>query len=172
MDEIPNLKNKKFLNFDSTVFLQNMYYYKFNIQIAEGLKLTNKWPGTKSCKFKFFQSAQKVKQFRIKNIPWWRFDCKIKRHIELDGGWHFSYLMNPDAISNKISRFSHEIQHVLKGTNYDENKLKDKDLINEKILKLQDPYGRDNIKLIKVNLDYTFPREILDNKKKYLDYIV
>ena len=32
VDEIPNLENKKFMNFDSTVFLQNMYYYKFNIK--------------------------------------------------------------------------------------------------------------------------------------------
>ena len=172
VDEIPNLKNKKFLNFDSAVFLQNMYYYKFNIQVTEGLKLTNKWPGTKSCKFKFFQSAQEVRKLRVKSIPWWRFDRKIKRHIELDGGWHFSYLMNKDSISDKISRFSHEIQHVLKGTAYDENKLKNKDLINEKILKLKDPYGRDNIKLIKVNLDDTFPKEILKKKEKYLDYIV
>ena len=30
-DEIPNLKNKKFLDFDSAVFLQNMYYYTSSI---------------------------------------------------------------------------------------------------------------------------------------------
>ena len=32
-DEIPNLENEKYKNFDSTVFLQNMYYYKFNIHL-------------------------------------------------------------------------------------------------------------------------------------------
>ena len=32
VDEIPNLKNKKLLNYDSAVFLQNMYYYKFNLK--------------------------------------------------------------------------------------------------------------------------------------------
>jgi beta-1,4-mannosyl-glycoprotein beta-1,4-N-acetylglucosaminyltransferase len=53
VDEIPNLENKKFMNFDSAVFLQNMYYYKFNIHLSKGLKWRNKWAGTKSCKFKF-----------------------------------------------------------------------------------------------------------------------
>ena len=31
VDEIPNLKNEKFKTVDSTVFLQKMFYYKFNI---------------------------------------------------------------------------------------------------------------------------------------------
>lgn len=171
VDEIPNLKNKNFLKFDSTVFLQNMYYYKFNIHYSEGLKWSNKWPGTKSCKFKFFNSAQKVRQFRVKKIPRWRFDQKIKRYIEKDGGWHFAYLMNTDEISKKISRFSHEIEHLLKNTDYNEVSLQNKNLINKKILNLEDPYGRKNVKLKKVILDDSFPNEVIKNQKKYSDYI-
>ena len=52
-DEIPNLKNEKYKNFDSAVFLQKMFYYKFNINAYEGLKFKNKIACTKSCKFKF-----------------------------------------------------------------------------------------------------------------------
>ena len=77
-DEIPNLKNKKFLDFDSTVFLQNMYYYKFNIHFYKGLKWNNKSAGTRSCKFKFFETGEQMRRYRVKNIPWWRFDRKIK----------------------------------------------------------------------------------------------
>ena len=32
-DEIPNLESEKYKKFDSTVFLQKMYYYKFNIHL-------------------------------------------------------------------------------------------------------------------------------------------
>lgn len=172
VDEIPNLKNNKFKEFDSTVFLQNMYYYKFNIHYHSGLKWSKKWPGTKSCKFKFFKTAQQVREFRVKKIPWWRFDRKVKRYIEHDGGWHFAYLMDTKQISKKISRFSHEIEHLLKDQNYDENKLKDIELIKKKILKLEDPYGRNDVKLMKVNLDKSFPEEILKNQKKYSNFII
>ncbi len=118
VDEIPNLESKKFINFDSTVFLQNMYYYKFNIHLSKGLKWKNKWAGTRSCKFKFFQSAQNVREFRVKNYPWWRFDRKIKRYIEFNGGWHFSFLMDPQLISKKISINTQELDHVLQTKEY------------------------------------------------------
>ena len=56
--------------------MQNMYYYKFNIHYHKGLKWKNKWPGTKSCKYKFFESAQEIRGFRNKEIPKWRIDKK------------------------------------------------------------------------------------------------
>ena len=171
-DEIPNLKKSNFLKYDSTVFLQKMYYYKFNIHYSEGLKWSNKWPGSKSCKYKYFNNAQEVRRFRVKKIPWWRFDKKIKRYIEFDGGWHFAYLMDANQISKKISRFSHEIKHVLQTNEYDKISLTNEKIINNKILKLEDPYGRKNIKLAKVEIDNSYPKEIFENKDKYADYII
>ena len=100
-----------------------MYYYKFNIHLYQGLKWNNKVAATKSCKFKFFESVQKVRKFRVKNIPWWRFDRKIKRYVEKNGGWHFSYLMNSEEISLKLSRFKHEIDHLKKNSPYNIDNL-------------------------------------------------
>ncbi len=170
-DEIPNLENEKYKNFDSTVFLQNMYYYKFNIHLYEGLKWNNKVAATKSCKFKYFESVQKVRRFRVKNIPWWRFDKKINRYVENDGGWHFSYLMSPIEISSKLKRFEHEIAHLKKNSGYDMDELVNVNKIENKILSLQDPYDRKDIKLKKVKIDNTFPDYIVKNIKNLTDYI-
>ena len=172
VDEIPNLKNDKFKKFDSAVFLTNMYYYKFNLHVYDGLKWSNKWPGTRSCKFKFFKTAQNTRNFRVKNIPRWRIDQKIKRYVVKDGGWHFSFLMNSRDISSKILRFSHEVEHVKKGSNYNLNKLTNIKSIENRITNLVDPYERQEIKLRKVKLDSSFPDYIYNNKKKLLKYIV
>ena len=172
VDEIPNLKNKKFKEFDSAVFLTNMYYYKFNIHVYSGLKWSNKWPGTKSCKFKFFKSAIKLRELRVKNIAWWRFDQKIKRYVVKNGGWHFSFLMNSKEISSKLKRFSHEIEHVKQGSSYNLKNIINIDNIESRISNLIDPYERKDIKLKKVKLDNSFPKYIIKNAEKLSDYIV
>lgn len=171
-DEIPNLENEKFKNFDSAVFLQKMFYYKFNINAYEGLKFKNKIACTKSCKFKFFKSFQQVREFRVKNIPWWRFDKKIKRYVEEDGGWHFSFLMNSEDIRSKLSRFEHEIKHLKKEDEYKLIDLMDIKRIENNIINLKDPYDRDHVKLKKVKIDESFPKYILENKNKLNEFII
>ncbi len=171
VDEIPNLESKKFINFDSTVFLQNMYYYKFNIHLSKGLKWKNKWAGTRSCKFKFFQSAQNVREFRVKNYPWWRFDRKIKRYIEFNGGWHFSFLMDPQLISKKISINTQELDHVLQTKEYNISDFNDEKKIKERIENMMDIYGRRTINLKKVEIDESYPRVIRENIIKYKKWI-
>lgn len=171
-DEIPNLKDDKFKNYDSAVFLQKMYYYKFNINVYEGLKFKNKIACTKSCKFKFFKSFQQVRQFRVKNIPWWRFDQKIKRYVEKDGGWHFSFLMNSKDIKYKLSRFEHEIKHLKKEDGYILSDLMDIKRIKNNIINLKDPYDRDHVKLKKVKIDESFPKYILENKDELDKFII
>ena len=172
VDEIPNLKNKKFKEFDSAVFLTNMYYYKFNIHVHSGLKWSNKWPGTKSCKFKFFKSAIKLRELRVKNIPWWRIDQKIKRYVIKNGGWHFSFLMSSKEISSKLKRFYHEIEHVKQGSNYNLKNIINIDNIESRISNLIDPYERKDIKLKKVKLDNSLTKYIIKNAEKLSDYIV
>ena len=171
-DEIPNLKNDKFKNYDSAVFLQKMYYYKFNINVYEGLKFKNKIACTRSCKFKFFKSFQQMREFRVKNIPWWRFDQKIKRYVEEDGGWHFSFLMNSMDIKSKLSRFEHEIKHLKKEDEYILSDLVNIKRIENNIINLKDPYDRDHIKLKKVKIDESFPKYILENKDVLEEFII
>ena len=172
VDEIPKLDKKLFQKHDSTVFMQKMYYYKFNIHYYSGLKWKNKWPGTKGCKFKFFSKPQEIRNFRNKEIPWWRFDKKMKRYVEWDGGWHFAYLMNDDEISNKLNRFDHEIEHLLVGQKYLKENLVNKNEIKFRIKNFIDPYNRKDVKLKKVDLDETYPKFIYQNIDKLSDFII
>lgn len=161
LDEIPNLKNKKYLSFDSAIFLQNFYYYKLNILCYEGLKWKNKWPGTKSIKYKFFQSAQKTRELRVKSIPFYRIDQKIKRTILEEGGWHFSYLMSPIKIKNKIMNFAHREYKNFNKINHIKKMIKEKkDLFNRKTLKYKT-----------TKIDNTYPDEIINNLKEYKKWI-
>jgi len=171
-DEIPNLENEKYKNFDSTIFLQKMFYYKFNLNVYEGLKFKNKIACTKSCKFKFFRNFEQVRSFRVKKIPWWRFDQKIKRHIEFDGGWHFSFLMNSKEIKSKLGRFNHEIKHLKKNEDYVLDDLMDIKNIENNIINFKDPYHRKHVKLKKVEIDKSFPDYIVNNKEKFKDFII
>ena len=64
VDEIPNLKEINFSNIrDKLIFFnQGMFYYKFN------LKLPNyNWIGTRSCKKKYLQSPQWLRNIKVKN---------------------------------------------------------------------------------------------------------
>ena len=149
-----------------------MFYYKFNINAYEGLKFKNKIACTKSCKFKFFKSFKQVREFRVKNIPWWRIDKKIKRHVETDGGWHFSFLMKSKDIKSKLSRFEHEIKHLKKNEKYEMDNLMDIKKIEENIINLKDPYDRNHVKLKKVKIDESFPEYILLNKNELNEFIV
>lgn len=172
VDEIPNLNNDKFKSFDSTVFLQKMFYYKFNINAYDGLKFKDKIACTKSCKFKFFKSFHQVRKFRVKYIPWWRIDKKIKRYVEIDGGWHFSFLMKSEDIRLKLSRFEHEIKHLKKNEIYKMNDLMDLKKIEDNMINLKDPYNREHVKLKKVKIDESFPRYIFLNKDKLDEFIL
>ena len=172
VDEIPKLSNENYLKYDSAVFMQNMYYYKFNIHYYSGLKWNNKWPGTKSCKFKFFDRAQTIRGFRNKNIPKWRIDQRINRYLEWDGGWHFAYLMNEKDISNKLKRFDHEINHLLKDKKYNKDELTNLNNINSRIKSFKDPYDRKDVKLKKVSINDSFPRYIVENMGELNEFIM
>ena len=113
-----------------------------------------------------------IGNFRNKEIPWWRFDKKMKRYVEWDGGWHFAYLMNDDEISNKLNRFDHEIEHLLGGQKYIKENLVNKNEIKFRMKNLIDPYNRKDVKLKKVDLDETYPKFIYQNIDKLSDFII
>ena len=170
VDEIPKLDNENSQNI-TVQFSCKICYYKFNIHYY-GLKWNNKWPGTKSCKFKFIKSSQKIRDFIKKNIHKLRIDQRINRYIEWDGGWHFAYLMNENDISNKLKRFDHEINHLLKNKEFNKDKLTSLKDINTRIKLLKDPYEREDVKLKKVNIDHSFPKYILENMTDLNEFII
>jgi len=161
IDEIPNLKNldlilkskKKY-----TAFNQKMIYYKLNL-----LNLTeNEWYGSKMCKLRHLKSPQWLRNQKVKKYPFYRID-KINWNIVNDGGWHFSNIMKPEEISEKIKSFAH--------SEYNKPEFTDVNNIKKKINLKQDLYGRDFIfeKMTNIN---DLPEYIIQNKKKFSEFLI
>ena len=160
IDEIPdplrikefNIKNKY------ACFLQKNYQSKIN-----WLNITNgNWAGTKICKKKYLKSPQWLRNIKIKKKSFWKIFSKDIQLI-YNGGWHFSFLKNPESIRNKIISYSHQEYNTDEFTNIEQ--------IKQKITKGEDLFHR-NIIYKKVNIDETFPNYINENKEKFKKWIV
>ncbi len=165
-DEIPNPKNLNDFqknNYKFGIFLQNMYYYKLNIQsVNEG---DGNWPGSRICRKKYLKSFFKLRTLKVKNInyPFWRIDKEKSIQLIKEGGWHFTYLMEPEEISQKIKSMAH--------TEFNHEKFTDIEKIKEKIKNLQDPFDR-NLKFKKVEIDETYPEYIKNNIQIFKNWIL
>ena len=160
VDEIPNLEKLDKILAEKrkyTAFKQKMIYYKLNL-----LNDTDSdWFGSKMCKFKYLKNPQWLRNQRVKNYPFYRFN-KIKWNIVEEGGWHFSYIMSPEAISDKIKSFAHSELNKPEFTNIEE--------IKKRIESKKDLFNRDH--KFKVLLDKDLPNYILENKDLYLKFLL
>ena len=165
-DEIPNIKNETFSSNKSKVILfeQDFFYYKFNL-FYDLLP----WYGTRACKFKNLISASWLRNTKHKPYPLWRLDTLFNRHklmslnIIKNGGWHFSYLMTPEQIKNKIESFGH--------AEFNKDVFTDLKAIEEKVKSGLDLFNRDQ-KYNKVIIDQSFPSIIRNNIDLYEDWIL
>ena len=165
-DEIPNPsqidrfdKNK----YKFGIFLQNMYYFKLNIQsTSEG---SGNWAGSRICRRKFLNSFFKLRLLKTKNIqyPFWRIDKEKSIQLIEKGGWHFTYLMKPEEISKKIQSMSH--------TEFNKEKFRDIENIKKKIKELKDPFDR-NYNFEKVSIDDTYPDYVKKNLSLFEEWIL
>ena len=94
IDEIPNpnvIKNFKIQN-KYACFLQKNFQSKLNL-----LNMNTYWAGTKICQKKYLKSPQWLRNIKVKKKSFWKI---FKRSIQLisNGGWHFSFLKEPNAI--------------------------------------------------------------------------
>lgn len=138
-----SVKTNKLVMFQQKVF----YYYLNGFQ-------HDRWFGTRAVLFKnligqYNSSPQQVRM-SMANVT-------IK-----NGGWHFSYLFNPEGIINKIKSFAH--------SEFDQLEYVNIDYIEKKIINGEDMFGRrEKVKYIKV--DSSYPKFIFDNQEKYSKYI-
>ena len=97
------------------------------------------------------------------NKPFWKFN--IEKNIEIieEGGWHFNNLYTHETISKKLKTFQH--------SQFSSPKFSSPEIIKEKILKLEDLFGR-NHKYKKVNFDNQYPEYILNNLNLFEKYIL
>jgi len=165
-DEIPNpniINSFNYKKYKFGIFLQNMYYYKLNIMnIDEG---NGNWAGPRICQKKNLKSFFKLRLLKIKNLeyPFWRIDKERSIELIKSGGWHFTYLMKPKEISKKIEDMAH--------TEFNKEKFKDINSIENNIKNLKDPFNRD-LNLKKTEIDETYPEFIQKNKELYQEWIL
>jgi len=159
IDEIPKPEKIKKFNTKNkfACFLQKNYQSKINL-----LNITDaSWAGTKICKKKYLKSPQWLRNIKVKKKPLWNIFSKQIQLIN-DGGWHFSFLKEPESIKRKIISYSHQEYNKEEFTNIDQ--------IKNQILKGEDLFHR-NIKYKKVDIDSTFPNYIVENKEKFKKWI-
>jgi len=160
IDEIPN--PKKLNEFDIknkyACFLQKNFQSKINLlNVTDG-----DWPGTKICQKKNLKSPQWLRDIKVKKKPFWKIFSKKIQIIE-NGGWHFSFLKDPESIRNKITSYSHQ--------EYNTEEFTNTDFIKEKISLGLDLFNR-KINYEKINIDDSFPEYIYKNKKMFKDWIL
>ena len=159
LDEIPKIDNIQiFEKKKYTAFKQKMFYYKFNLH-----NLTEPdWFGTKVCKKKYLRSPQWIRNQKVKEYPFWRFD-KLRWNIIKEGGWHFSFVMSSINIKKKIESFAH--------TELNKSEFINIETIQQKINLKQDLFGRP-FKFIKIEDEKILPEYLVFNKNKFLDFLV
>ena len=167
LDEIPNLRQLK--NFKSThryaVFKQKHFYYKFNLQS----KNHPYWNGTRACVKKYLKSPQWLRDLKFKKRPFWRIDKLGLNNIIEDGGWHFCNLKKPEELLYKYQNLCETNDPLHFKEKIDEKYLR-LNYITKRVLKGEDIIGR-NDKFNKSDVDKTFPKYLIKNKHKYLEWI-
>ena len=131
-DEIPNLGSKKFKNSNKDIFIfkQLFFYYKFNLFYD-----LVPWHGSKAAKKKTLLSMSWLRNLKNKKYPFWRLDTFFKnnKYINLDiindGGWHFTNLMTPEKLYEKLTNFGHHDEFELSGLTVNDLRKKIKEKI-------------------------------------------
>jgi len=147
-DEIINPLVLKDLSwFDSNnhyVCLQRAFYYKLNYLYQED------WMGTRICTFKTLSNY---------SVDLLRNMHKDAYRIE-QAGWHWSFFGDADNFRLKIASYEHTENNIESNTSNAEQRI-DSGI---------DPFGRP-IQLKTVPIDDSYPDYIVENQKKYSDFI-
>ena len=135
------------------------------------LNTTDKfWPGTKICQKKYLKSPQWLRDLKFKKRPFWRIDKMRLNNIIEDGGWHFCNLKTPENLLYKYKNLCETNDPIHFKENIDPKYLKLEE-VKKRIESGEDIIGRkDNF--IKVDLDHSFPRFLVDNKSLYKEWLI
>ena len=161
IDEIPD--PKKISSFEHkkkyACFLQRNFQSKLNLlNTSDGY-----WTGTKICKKKNLKSPQWLRDIKIKEVPFWKFYKPKQPQLIENGGWHFSFLKQPEDIITKINSYSHQ--------EFNKAEFVDPHKIREKIDNKKDLFNR-KITYEKVDVDKYCPEYIVRNKDKFKEWII
>ena len=126
VDEIPNLSNIDLGSVTEKIILfkQDMFYYKFNLQLPN-----LSWTGTKACKKKYLKTPQWLRNIKDRKFSFYRLDIIFSKTKYVDiklinnGGWHFTNIKTASEIEHKLKSYLHHRE-------FDENPMTENE-INE-----------------------------------------
>ena len=154
------LKNFKLIK-KFGIFFQDCFNYKFNLYNP----YESPWEGSRVAKKKDLRSIdfmrQKIKSKNIKKF--YRPDIEKNIQIFKNAGWHFNNIMKPSQISLKLKTFAHK--------EFSGSRFTDVKVIEEKIKKKKDLFERGHV-YKKISLTNKFPKFLLNNKKKFKNFIM
>ena len=114
------------------------------------------------CKFRYLKTPQWLRSKKVKNYPFYRID-KLNWNIVENGGWHFSNVMSPKEISEKLKSFAH--------SEFDKPEFTDEEIIKKKIELKKDIFGR-NFQFKKIDDDKELPKYLIENKSKFFKFLI
>ena len=175
IDEIPNLKNINFKNIKNeiVVFKQELFYYKFNL-----LYPLVPWFGSRACKKFNFLSPQWLRNVKHRKYPFWRIDTFFSKRkynnifTVNNGGWHFTNMMNPEDLENKLLNYTHHHEFQLSGLTLEDlrNKMKKNEIIYDHSSDQRENKWKSNKTLHKINYS-EMPDYIRNNINKYSEWL-
>jgi beta-1,4-mannosyl-glycoprotein beta-1,4-N-acetylglucosaminyltransferase len=142
--------------------MQDVFNYKFNLFNS----FESPWEGSRVCKKKDLKSIDFMRQkVKFKNLKYSIFRIDKEKNIEIfnDAGWHFNNIMSPQEISIKLKTFAH--------SEFSTDQYSNPKTIEEKINLKIDLFERGH-QYIKVSLDDSMPKYILQNKENYHKWII
>lgn len=125
--------------------VMKLFYYYFNCQANQ------EWSWAASCRFKDFPGADELRMTGV---------AKFTR-VYVNAGWHFSYLVSPDKIPNKLEAFAH--------AEFDTDYYKDTERLKKCVEANGDIFERPGMKFTIEPLDA--PQCVMDNTEKYKEFI-
>ena len=155
------LKNFK-LNKKYGIFMQDFFNYKFNLFNSH----ETPWEGTRVTKKKNLKSIDLMRQKVLaKNLKYSFLRIDKEKNIQLfeNAGWHFNNILTYEEISLKLKTFAH--------SEFSDEKFSSVKIIRQKIINNIDLFNRGH-KYKVIKLDHKFPKYILNNQKKYDEFII
>lgn len=173
VDEIPRpeaIRQYRPARHLSAVLHQRMYYYAFNNEMTASkdaldipwrmVRMTTVgrlrgWYGGSLQNLRAYRATGPLRSLR----RWWH---KTNAQVIADAGWHFSYLMTPEQIRQKIESFSHQELNLPQYT--------DVEAIRRRLANREDLFGMGRSFQL-VPLDESFPKPLLAERERFAQFI-
>lgn len=148
VDEIPPASTIKnyFVEMGPVTLSQDLFYYKFNCLF---IYQSDKWKWLRVLPGNVYNATTPY-QIRFAQYPL----------LNMPGGWHFSFIGNPEFILHKIKASAHQ--------EFNKPEIANIEHITRCIEAPCDIYNRPDCKMKFIDIDETFPKYLRDNVDRYI----